>query len=146
MLQQSIAIGPMGFSLHQLLIGFSFMLALLVGALLGRRRHVPVSDTLFTLLFVAILGARLVFVVRYWGEYDGLLDRLDIRDGGFDIIGGILIGLAYASWSLWRFPRQRIPLSGALLAGGFVWSLAAGSMLLMEHQSRPLPLGSTYHP
>ncbi len=35
MSQQSIAIGPMGFSLHQLLIGFSFMLALLVGALLG---------------------------------------------------------------------------------------------------------------
>nr|WP_295714795.1 TlpA disulfide reductase family protein [uncultured Halomonas sp.] len=139
MLQQSIAIGPMGFSIHQLLIGFSFMLALLISALLGRRRHVPVSDTLFTLLFVAILGACLVFVVRYWGEYDGFLDRLDIRDGGFDIIGGILIGLAYASWSLWRFPRQRIPLSGALLAGGFVWSLAAGSMLLMEHQSRPLP-------
>ncbi|BBI60849.1 hypothetical protein HSBAA_21550 [Vreelandella sulfidaeris] len=25
------------------------------------------------------------------------------------------------------------------MAGGFVWSLAAGSMLLMEQQSRPLP-------
>lgn len=139
MLQQSIALGPMGFSIHQLLIGLAFLLALLAGALLGRRHRVPVSDTLFTLLFFALIGARLIFVVRYWGEYDGLLDRLDIRDGGFDVVGGIVIGLAYAGWALWRSPRQRMPLSGALLVGGLTWGLSAGSALLMDHQSRPLP-------
>ncbi|MGO1773469.1 MULTISPECIES: prolipoprotein diacylglyceryl transferase family protein [unclassified Halomonas] len=139
MLQQSIALGPMGFSIHQLLIGLAFLLALLAGALLGRRHRVAVSDTLFTLLFVAFIGARLVFVVRYWSEYDGLLARLDIRDGGFDIAGGIVIGLAYAGWALWRIPRQRVPLSGALLVGGLVWGLTAGSATLIEHQARPLP-------
>ncbi len=139
MLQQSAALGPMGFSIHQLLIGLAFLLALLAGALLGRRHRVPVSDTLFTLLFVAFIGARLVFVVRYWGEYDGLPSRLDIRDGGFDIVGGIVVGLAYAGWALWRSPRQRAPLSGSLLVGGLVWGLTAGSATLMEHQSRPLP-------
>lgn len=139
MLQQSVALGPMGFSIHQLVIGLAFLIALFAGALLGRRHRVPVSDTLFTLLFVAFIGARLVFVVRYWGEYDGLLSRLDIRDGGFDIVGGIVIGLAYASWVLWRSPRQRFPLTGALLAGGLVWGLTAGSATLIEHQTRPLP-------
>lgn len=139
MLQQSIAIGPMGFSIHQLLIGLAFLLALLAGALLGRRHRIPVSDTLFTLLFVAFIGARFVFVVRYWGEYEGVLDRLDIRDGGFDIIGGIVVGLGYAGWTLWRSPRLRVPLSGALLVGGLAWGLTAGSATLIEHQSRPLP-------
>ena len=94
MLQQSIAVGPMGFSIHQLLIGLAFLLALLAGALLGRRHRVAVSDTLFTLLLVALVGARLVFVLRYWGEYEGLLGRLDIRDGGFDIVGGLIAALS----------------------------------------------------
>ncbi|MBT2774354.1 TlpA family protein disulfide reductase [Halomonas sp. ISL-60] len=139
MLQQSVALGPMGFSIHQLLIGLAFLLALIAGALLGRRHRESVSDTLLTLLIVAFIGARLVFVVRYWSEYDGLLSRLDIRDGGFDIIGGILVGVAYASWVLWRSPRQRFPLTGALVAGGIVWGVTAGSATLIEHQSRPLP-------
>ena len=139
MLQQSIALGPMGFSIHQLLIGLAFLLALLAGALLGRRHRVAVSDTLFTLLLVALVGARLVFVLHYWGEYEGLLSRLDIRDGGFDIVGGLVAALAYAGWTLWRSPRQRVPLSGALLAGGLVWGLTAASATLIEHQSRPLP-------
>ncbi|WP_434986212.1 prolipoprotein diacylglyceryl transferase family protein [Vreelandella zhaodongensis] len=139
MLQQSIALGPMGFSLHQLVIGLAFLLALLTGALLGRRHHVAVSDTLFTVLFVAFIAARVVFVVRYWGAYDGIVARLDIRDGGFDIVGGIAVGLGYAIWALWRAPRQRIPLSGALLVGGLTWGLIAGSAVFIEQQARPLP-------
>lgn len=139
MLQQSLAIGPMGFSLHQLIIGFAFLLALLVGALLGRRQQVSVSDTLFTLLMVALLSARLVFVVRYWGEYDGLLARLDIRDGGFDLLAGALAGMGYGVWALWRSPRQRAPLGAAMLTGGLVWGVTLGSTLLIEQQTRPLP-------
>lgn len=139
MLQQSVAIGPMGFSLHQLMIGFAFVLTLLAGALIGRRHRVAVSDTLFTLLFVAMVAARLVFVVRYWSDYDGLLARLDIRDGGFDILGGVMAGLGYAGWVMWRSPRQRVPLTGALLVGALAWGLTAGSTLLLEQQARPLP-------
>lgn len=139
MLQQSVAIGPMGFSLHQLMIGFAFLLALLAGALIGQRHRVAVSDTLFTLLFVALVAARLVFVVRYWSDYDGLLSRLDIRDGGFDILGGIVAGLSYAGWAIWRSPRQRVPLAGAILVGGLAWGLTAGGTLLIEQQARPLP-------
>lgn len=139
MLQQSIAIGPMGFSLHQLIIGLAFLLALLAGALIGQRHRVSVSDTLFTVLFVALIAARAVFVVRYWGEYEGVLDRLDIRDGGFDIVGGLVAALGYAAWALWRSPRQRIPLGGALMVGGLTWGLIVGGSLLIEQQSRPLP-------
>ena len=123
MLQQSIALGPMGFSIHQLLIGLAFLLALLAGALLGRRHRVAVSDTLFTLLLVALVGARLVFVLHYWGEYEGLLSRLDIRDGGFDIVWWPCcctcvcwldtVALLLASGCHFRVPYWRAALSGA---------------------------------
>ncbi|MEQ5801417.1 TlpA disulfide reductase family protein [Halomonas sp. H10-9-1] len=138
-LNQSVAVGPMGFSIGQLLIVLAFVIAVLSGALIGRRHRTPTADSLFTLLLVALIGARLVFVVRYWGSYAGALSLLDIRDGGFDPIGGLAAGLGYAAWRLWRTPRQRLPLGGALLAGALAWGLTAGPLLLLEEQGRPLP-------
>jgi len=138
-LNQSVAVGPLGLSIGQLLIVLAFGIALMAGALIGRRHRVPVADTLFSLLLAALVGARLLFVARYWGSYDGLLSLLDIRDGGFDPLGGVVAGLGYAAWRLWKAPRQRTALSGALLAGVFTWGLTAGPLLLLESQSRPLP-------
>lgn len=138
-LNQSIAIGPLGLSIGQLLLVLAFSIALLAGALIGRRHRTPTADTLFTLLFVALVGARLVFVARYWGSYDGALAMLDIRDGGFDPLGGLVAGVGYALWRLWKAPQQRAALSGALVAGAFTWGLTAGPLLLLESQSRPMP-------
>ena len=138
-LNQSVAIGPLGLSIGQLLIILAFGVALIAGALIGRRHRIPVADTLFTLLLVAMVGARLLFVARYWGSYDGLLSLVDIRDGGFDPLGGVVAGLAYAVWRLWQSPRQRVALGGALVAGGLAWGLTAGPLVLLESQSRPLP-------
>lgn len=139
MLQQSIVIGPLGFSLHQLVLIGAFLIALLVGALLGRRHRVAVGDTLITIFFIGLLAARVAFVVRYWEAYDGIISRLDIRDGGFDLAAGFIAGLGYASWALWRSARQRRPLSGALFAGLLTWGMLVGSTLFIEQQSRPLP-------
>ncbi|MCA1770651.1 MAG: TlpA family protein disulfide reductase [Halomonas sp.] len=138
-LNQSIAVGPLGFSIGQLLIILAFGIALLAGALIGRRHRTPTADTLFTLLLVALVGARLLFVTRYWGSYDGPLSLLDIRDGGFDPLGGLLAGLGYAAWRLWKAPLQRPALGGALLAGAITWGLTAGPLMLLESQSRPMP-------
>src|SRR5690554_2779783 len=120
-LNQSIAIGPLGLSIGQLLLALAFSIALLAGALIGRRHRTPIADTLFTLLLVALVGARLLFVVRYWGSYDSILGMLDIRDGGFDLLGGLIAGIGYAVWRLWKTPTQRAALGGALLAGLFAW-------------------------
>ncbi|MBA2778449.1 TlpA family protein disulfide reductase [Billgrantia kenyensis] len=138
-LQQSLALGPVGISIGQLLIVLAFFMALLAGALLGRRYRTPVADTLFTLLLLGLAGARTLFVIRYWGSYDGILSILDIRDGGFDPLGGLVVGLAYALWLMWRHPAQRVALAGALTTGAITWGLLAGPLLLMESTARPLP-------
>lgn len=138
-LNQSLAIGPVGISLSQLLIMFSLAIALIVGAFAGRRYKTVVSDTLFNVLLVSVAGARLVFVVRYHDAYDGLLAMVDIRDGGFDVIGGLLFGIVWVAWALWRSPKQRKPLSYALGAGIMTWGVTAGSLVLLDEQSRPIP-------
>ncbi len=138
-LQQSIALGPLGFSLGQLLVMLAFGMALLAGGLIGRRHRTPVSDTLFTLLLLGLAGARVLFVIRYWSSYDGVISMLDIRDGGFDPLGGLVAGLAYAFWQMWRLPAQRVPLAGALITGAMTWGLIAGPLVLMEESARPIP-------
>ncbi|WP_303854692.1 prolipoprotein diacylglyceryl transferase family protein, partial [Salinicola salarius] len=65
-LDRSIALGPLGVSLGQLLLALAMIVALIVGAWVGRRRQVSVGDLLFNALLIGVIGARVVFVARYW--------------------------------------------------------------------------------
>lgn len=138
-LSQSISLGPVGLSVLQLLMLLGVGVALLVGALVGRRRRVVVSDSLFTLLLVAAAVARLVFVIRYHESYDGLLAMVDIRDGGFDITAGVVAGLLWLSWRSWRSNELRRPLAAAVLSAVLVWGVLSSMLLLIDSQARPLP-------
>ncbi|SDL30041.1 Thiol-disulfide isomerase or thioredoxin [Modicisalibacter muralis] len=138
-LTQSIALGPMVLSLNQLLIGLALSMALLTSTLVGSRRGESASDTLFNTLLIGIVAARLVFVTRYHADYASVWAMFDIRDGGFDTLGGVVAGSAYVCWRLWRAPRQRVVLASAVLTGALAWSVAAGSLLLIDNQVRSLP-------
>lgn len=138
-LNQSLAIGPVGMSLNLLLLVLAVAIALLVGGLVGRRYGTAISDTLFTVLLIAMVGARMAFVMRYLNDYSSALGMLDIRDGGFDMLGGLIAGLGYIAWRLWRSPSKRTPLVSALAAAGFTWAVTAGSLALLEESARPLP-------
>lgn len=138
-LSQSISLGPVGLSVLQLLMLLGVGVALLVGALVGRRRRVVVSDSLFTLLLVATAAARLVFVIRYHESYDGLLAMVDIRDGGFDITAGVVAGLLWLSWRSWRSNELRRPLAAAVLSAVVVWGVLSSLIMLIDTQARPVP-------
>ncbi|WP_280540408.1 TlpA disulfide reductase family protein [Chromohalobacter sp. 11-W] len=135
-LDRSLALGPLALSLGQLLLAFALVVAVVTGALVGRRRRTGVSDTLFTLVFVALAGARLVFIVRYWDAYDSIWSMLDIRDRGFDPLGAGVAALAYCGWRLWRAPRQRHALSAALLAGALTWAGAVYALVQLDEGGR----------
>lgn len=138
-LSQTITVGPLGFTLLQALMLLALFVAVVTGALLGRKHRIVVSDALFTLVMVAFVAARLVFVLRYLDSYDGLLAMLDIRDGGFDVVAGIAAGLIYLVWRSWRSARLRRPLAGAVLAGAITWGMLGGTLMLVDSQARPLP-------
>lgn len=138
-LQQSIAIGPAGVSLFQVLLLVATMVALVAGTLLGRRHLTGIGDTLLNVLFIGIIGARLLFVLQYRESYDSLLAMADIRDGGFHITGGVVLALLYSLWALWRQPKQRRALAGGLLAGVVTWGVLTGGIFAISELSRPLP-------
>lgn len=139
LLSQTVSLGPLGFTLAQLLMVFALIVALVVGALLGRRYRVVVSDALFTLVLVAFAGARVVFILRYHDSYDSLLSMIDIRDGGFDITAGVVSALLWLCWRSWRSQSLRKPLAAAVLSAMVVWGALSGLILLMGSESRPVP-------
>ena len=138
-LSQTVSLGPLGFTLSQLLMVFALVVALAVGALLGRRHRVVVSDALFTLILVAFVAARVVFVLRYRESYDSLLAMIDIRDGGFDITAGVIAALLWLCWRSWRSQTLRRPLAAAVLSAVVAWGGLSGLILLMDNQARPVP-------
>jgi thiol-disulfide isomerase/thioredoxin len=106
-----------------LLIGLT--LATLVGWIAGRSRQINPEKAIFGLFLLAVLVARLSFVIGYWTEYrDHLPGIIDLRDGGFmpwpgliaAVIGGVLYG--------WKRPSSRSPLGYGAGAGLAFWLLA----------------------
>ncbi len=138
-LDRSLAIGPLGLSVGQLLLLLSIVVALIVEGLIGRRRKVSVGDGIFNAVLLGVIGARLVFIVQYGQSYDTFWSWLDIRDRGFEPLAGLVVALVYLVWRLWRQPRERRPLGIAVISGTLTWSLTAGILALMVSQGASIP-------
>lgn len=136
----SVHLGPFASSLERAVLLLAIIVALVVGALLGRRHNVASSGALMNVLLIGLLIARVAFVVRYFDQYrHDWLAILDVRDGGFDAVAGLIGGLAAALWILVRTPALRKPVGIALLAGAGTWGATTGLIALMDDQARSLP-------
>ncbi len=100
-----------------------------------RRGERPDAEPVLSwMLFSALIGARVAFVIRYADQYGGPLAMLDPRDGGFwwpGAVAGALIGLALARW---RGHGKAFAETGRALLGG---GLAALFTVLVLAPLRP---------
>jgi len=136
----SVSIGPLSLSIDHLLLIIAFGLALLVGGVLGRKYRVPVAGSVADIFVVAMLCARVGFVISYFEHYQNdLLGIIDIRDGGFDVLWGVVGALIFTGFLLWRREAQRKPLATAALTGALFWAATAGTITLIEQQARGMP-------
>ena len=136
----SIGIGPLSLSIGHVLVMFAFFVALVVGVVAGRKEKTPLAGTLADILLVAMAGARIGFVVRYFGEYQGdVLDMIDIRDGGFDMVTGLGTALAFSAYLMWKRAPMRRPLGYAVATGLVLWAGASGLIVLITQQNQGLP-------
>jgi len=136
----SVNLGPLGLPMGHLLLVFAFVVALIAGAIAGRKEGVPIAGTLADILLVALLSARIGFVALYFEYYrDDLLSIIDIRDGGFSVLAGIAGALMFIAWRMRRHVRIRRPLAIAVTAGLISWGTIAGLIALMEQQTASLP-------
>lgn len=136
----SLSVGPIALSIQYFLVGFAVIVAWIVAAILGRQRRVPAADALFNLILLALIGARLMFVARYWSDFMASpLWIIDIRDGGFDIWGAVIVAVLWLPWRLRRQVALRVPLLTAVVVGVAFWGINTIMLGLMEQQGRKLP-------
>lgn len=125
----TLNLGPLALGLAHLCLLASLLLASLVGAWLGRKRGGNPEAQLFLLFLLALLGARLAFVLEYASLYAAQPWKIiDLRDGGFTAWAGIGLALPVAGLLAWRTPRLRVALLAGLGVGLLSW--AAGHWLL----------------
>lgn len=136
----SVSLGPLGLSLGHLILMLAFIVALVVGAVSGRKEGTPVAGSLADIFLVAMVCARIGFVIRYFEHYQNhWLGVLDIRDGGFDVLSGLTAALVFAGYLWWRRRPVRRPLAFAMAAGLITWGSVSGLIGLIESQAQSLP-------
>lgn len=136
----SVGVGPLSLSVEHVLLILAFVVALIVGAVAGRKRKTPISGSLADIFLVAMVSARIGFVVRYFEYYqDDWLGIIDIRDGGFDMVTGLLVALAFSGYLMWRRANIRKALGTAVMAGLVTWGFTTGTIALINQQTSSLP-------
>lgn len=136
----SVGVGPLSLSIGHLLIVLAFVVALIVGALTGRKQKTPISGSLADIFLVAMISARIGFVVRYFEHYQGdWLGMIDIRDGGFDPVTGLIVALIFTGFLMWRRANIRRALGAAVAAGMITWGFTTGAIALINQQTQGLP-------
>ncbi len=119
---QLLSIGPLTLHTYGLFVAVGFLLGLLVAVKLGRQhgiRSEQVLDMGFIILFSAVLGSRLFYVMMNLSHYSkrpwGILE---IWNGGLVFSGGVVCALAAIAWYAKRHHL-------ALLTLGDLWAPAA---------------------
>lgn len=133
----SVSAGPLAMGMSQVLLIVSMSLALLVGWWSGRRAGCNPEPQLFRLLLAGLLVARACFVIVYFDHYrEAAWRMLDVRDGGFMAVPGLLAALALGLWQAWRSQRLQRPLGLALLVGVLSWGCGQAVLHALERASR----------
>lgn len=133
----TVNLGPLTLAVPHLLLMISLLLATLTGWWVGRHHQQNPERQVFRLMLLALLVARLAFVVVYLEEFSDAWWRvLDIRDGGFIAWPGILAALLTGGWLLWRDRSLRKPLGAALAVGVLSWSFASLGWHAFEQGTR----------
>lgn len=98
------------------------------------------ASVLLDALFVGLLVARFVYVLRWWPEYAAApLSVVAIGDGGFDSWAGLPVALGWALWRVRRHSSQHRPMLCGFIAGVAIWAVAQAGLNVMQRTAPPLP-------
>lgn len=135
----SFNLGPLAIPMDLALLYGAFFIAWFSGWLIGRKRGGNPESALFSMLFIGALVARGAFVIQYFQQYsDNLWQVIDIRDGGFLLLPGLIAAVLVGFYKAWRQASLRAPLAIGVCIGLIVWG-ASFSVLNALHSSQQIP-------
>lgn len=135
-----IEIGPLALPIAPLLLAAALLASLWVGKR-GSAPHQAIESALYNILLAGVLAARGAFILVYWDTFrQAPLTMLDIRDGGFFPLAGLLVGAVLATRYAWRRHDLRHTLLRALLAGAAVAVLGGMAVFALQPPQTELAL------
>lgn len=135
----SFNLGPLAIPMDLALFYGAFFIAWLSGWVIGRKRGSNPESALFSMLFVGAIVARAAFVSQYFQQYaDNIWQVIDIRDGGFLLIPGLIAAVLMGVYKAWRQAPLRVPLAIGVGIGLVVWG-ASISVVSALQSSQQIP-------
>lgn len=135
----SFNLGPLAIPMDLALLYAAFFIAWLSGWLIGRKRGSNPEAALFNMLLIGALVARVAFVLQYFEQYSSnLWQIIDIRDGGFLLLPGVIAALLTGIYKAWRQTPLRAPLAIGVAIGLIAWGVSF-SVLSALQSSQKLP-------
>jgi thiol-disulfide isomerase/thioredoxin len=134
-------LGPFAFSTGLIALLFGLVAALATAGFLRKRGLPDAGAALYLALVAGLLLARAAYVLRWRQQYlEQPVGMLNLRDGGFDPVAG-LVGLVLAAVLVgWRRPALRKALAAGAVAGVAAWGFATlTAQLLREATRQPMP-------
>jgi len=104
-----VKLGPLELHAYGFMLALSFFFGILLAARRAPARGVnpdAVFDCALVIVFAAIIGARLMYVVFHTSEVHGIVDAIAVWRGGLTMYGGVLAAMG-AAWVHLR--RRGIP-------------------------------------
>lgn len=135
----SFNLGPLVIPMDLALLYAAFFIAWLSGWLIGRKRGCNPEAALFNMLLIGALVARVAFVLQYFEQYSSnFWQMIDIRDGGFLLLPGVIAALLTGIYKAWRQTPLRAPLAIGVAIGLIAWGISF-SVLNALQSSQKLP-------
>ncbi len=136
-----VTLGPLAFSAGVVALLAGVVTAFAIDGWLQRRGRVSVESALWLSLLLALLVARAAFVLRWWPEYvTNPWSMLNVRDGGFPALPGVLALAVTTALIAWRRPAWRENLAWSVCGGVLVWGFVNLAVQRLEVTTQlPLP-------
>ena len=136
-----MTVGALHLSAALFALLFGIVAALASTGFMARRGHADAGNALYLALGIGLLAARLAYVAAWWPQYSPQwASVVNIRDGGFDPLAGVLALVAAALViGGWRPPMRRA-LAVGVVVGVAAWAFGGlAARKLTESAHPPLP-------
>ena len=137
---QSLQIGPLALPYGVLLAFAAIAIGWAVGIRFGRAAGADAEPLLMRMLIVGVVAARLAYVWEWREAYSmAPWSVLDIRDGGWEAVAGILAAGLYGAYRTRVESRLRRTVVAAALTSGLLWTVGAVAIALGAPATVGLP-------